>query len=148
MVLAEWCGLAGAGPAAPQMVESAEAATEPLLATPPRAAAQSEDAGPGRTNEQARSNESSQGEQENRDGGPVDSNGEARPAKLRPPLPRPEGTVNCPRCTSVDTKFCYYNNYNVKQPRYFCKVSRGNPLVCRNILMQDSRTTSAWSLCG
>jgi hypothetical protein len=22
----------------------------------------------------------------------------------------------------MDTKFCYYNNYNVKQPRYFCKV--------------------------
>lgn len=28
----------------------------------------------------------------------------------------------CPRCESEDTKFCYYNNYNVKQPRYFCKV--------------------------
>lgn len=37
-------------------------------------------------------------------------------------LPRPEGTARCPRCDSEDTKFCYYNNYNVKQPRYFCKV--------------------------
>lgn len=37
-------------------------------------------------------------------------------------LPRPEGTACCPRCASEDTKFCYYNNYNVKQPRYFCKV--------------------------
>lgn len=37
-------------------------------------------------------------------------------------LPRPEGCTPCPRCDSTDTKFCYYNNYNVKQPRYFCKV--------------------------
>lgn len=37
-------------------------------------------------------------------------------------LPRPEAVPNCPRCCSFETKFCYYNNYNVKQPRYFCKV--------------------------
>lgn len=37
-------------------------------------------------------------------------------------LPRPECGVACPRCGSGDTKFCYYNNYNVKQPRYLCKV--------------------------
>jgi hypothetical protein len=29
--------------------------------------------------------------------------------------------VACPRCLSQDTKFCYYNNYNVNQPRHFCK---------------------------
>eukprot|EP00884_Botryococcus_braunii_P009722 jgi/Botrbrau1/18751/Bobra.0386s0074.1 len=40
----------------------------------------------------------------------------------RPKLPRPDGVPNCPRCCSYDTKFCYYNNYNVKQPRYFCKA--------------------------
>ncbi|KAF6253008.1 Dof domain, zinc finger-domain-containing protein, partial [Scenedesmus sp. NREL 46B-D3] len=27
----------------------------------------------------------------------------------------------CPRCSSKNTKFCYYNNYNVKQPRYYCR---------------------------
>lgn len=27
----------------------------------------------------------------------------------------------CPRCKSVETKFCYFNNYNVNQPRHFCK---------------------------
>lgn len=27
----------------------------------------------------------------------------------------------CPRCNSEDTKFCYYNNYNVNQPRHFCR---------------------------
>lgn len=43
----------------------------------------------------------------------------------KPKLPRPIGTINCPRCNSVDTKFCYYNNYNINQPRYFCKVSTG-----------------------
>ncbi|QDZ19823.1 Dof-type domain-containing protein [Chloropicon primus] len=39
----------------------------------------------------------------------------------KPKLPRPSGIVECPRCHSMDTKFCYYNNYNIKQPRYFCK---------------------------
>ena len=47
--------------------------------------------------------------------------GKAKEEK-RPKLPRPEGTCPCPRCASEDTKFCYYNNYNMKQPRYFCKV--------------------------
>ena len=42
-------------------------------------------------------------------------------ANGKPKLPRPEGTVACPRCASEETKFCYYNNYNVKQPRYFCR---------------------------
>lgn len=114
------------------MAESAEAATEPSLATPPRSAPQPEDAGPGRTNDQDRSNGSSQGEPETRGGDPADSNGDGRAAKPRPAMPRPEGTVNCPRCTSVDTKFCYYNNYNVKQPRYFCKVRLvSRPLLSR-----------------
>ncbi|PKA59820.1 Dof zinc finger protein DOF5.4 [Apostasia shenzhenica] len=36
-----------------------------------------------------------------------------------PPLP-----VKCPRCDSVNTKFCYYNNYNLSQPRHFCKSCR------------------------
>ncbi|KAG6390483.1 hypothetical protein SASPL_148218 [Salvia splendens] len=31
---------------------------------------------------------------------------------------------NCPRCTSANTKFCYYNNYSLSQPRYFCKACR------------------------
>ncbi|KAF3624283.1 Dof zinc finger protein DOF3.6 [Capsicum annuum] len=32
--------------------------------------------------------------------------------------------VNCPRCNSTNTKFCYYNNYSLSQPRYFCKTCR------------------------
>ncbi|KAL1223874.1 Dof zinc finger protein DOF2.1 [Cardamine amara subsp. amara] len=31
---------------------------------------------------------------------------------------------NCPRCESPNTKFCYYNNYSLSQPRYFCKSCR------------------------
>ncbi|XP_043717300.1 dof zinc finger protein DOF3.5 [Telopea speciosissima] len=31
---------------------------------------------------------------------------------------------NCPRCDSSNTKFCYYNNYSLTQPRYFCKNCR------------------------
>lgn len=33
-------------------------------------------------------------------------------------------TLKCPRCESLNTKFCYYNNYNLSQPRYFCKSCR------------------------
>ncbi|GAV58076.1 zf-Dof domain-containing protein [Cephalotus follicularis] len=36
-------------------------------------------------------------------------------------LKRPEKILPCPGCNSMDTKFCYYNNYNVNQPRHFCK---------------------------
>lgn len=41
--------------------------------------------------------------------------------KLRPP---PEHAPKCPRCDSENTKFCYYNNYSLSQPRYFCKSCR------------------------
>ncbi|CAH8368555.1 unnamed protein product [Eruca vesicaria subsp. sativa] len=37
---------------------------------------------------------------------------------------RPNEKVNCPRCNSTNTKFCYYNNYSLTQPRYFCKGCR------------------------
>ncbi|KAJ4912778.1 Dof zinc finger protein DOF4.4 [Raphanus sativus] len=30
----------------------------------------------------------------------------------------------CPRCSSDNTKFCYYNNYSVSQPRYNCRNCR------------------------
>ncbi|XP_039036634.1 dof zinc finger protein DOF3.7-like isoform X2 [Hibiscus syriacus] len=36
----------------------------------------------------------------------------------------PPEQLNCPRCNSTNTKFCYYNNYSLTQPRYFCKTCR------------------------
>ncbi|XP_010924920.1 dof zinc finger protein DOF3.1 [Elaeis guineensis] len=42
----------------------------------------------------------------------------------KPPLPEPEQHLKCPRCDSTNTKFCYYNNYNLSQPRHFCKDCR------------------------
>ncbi|XP_027338152.1 cyclic dof factor 4-like [Abrus precatorius] len=33
-----------------------------------------------------------------------------------------EKRIACPRCKSMETKFCYFNNYNVNQPRHFCKT--------------------------
>ena len=30
----------------------------------------------------------------------------------------------CPRCGSRETKFCYFNNYNVRQPRHLCRACR------------------------
>ncbi|KAI4322220.1 hypothetical protein L6164_021932 [Bauhinia variegata] len=40
------------------------------------------------------------------------------------PRPQPEQALKCPRCDSTNTKFCYYNNYSLSQPRYFCKSCR------------------------
>ncbi|KAK8479851.1 hypothetical protein V6N11_047782 [Hibiscus sabdariffa] len=36
-------------------------------------------------------------------------------------IKRPDKVIPCPRCKSMETKFCYFNNYNVNQPRHFCK---------------------------
>ncbi|GMN57222.1 hypothetical protein TIFTF001_026331 [Ficus carica] len=44
----------------------------------------------------------------------------ARMAKL----PQPETALKCPRCDSSNTKFCYFNNYSLSQPRHFCKTCR------------------------
>ncbi|CAN6292644.1 unnamed protein product [Urochloa humidicola] len=43
--------------------------------------------------------------------------GQAQAAAEQTPL-------RCPRCNSSNTKFCYYNNYNLTQPRHFCKTCR------------------------
>ncbi|KAK7302746.1 hypothetical protein RJT34_13642 [Clitoria ternatea] len=32
--------------------------------------------------------------------------------------------LKCPRCDSINTKFCYYNNYNKSQPRHFCRACK------------------------
>ncbi|XP_042068256.1 dof zinc finger protein DOF2.1-like [Salvia splendens] len=45
-----------------------------------------------------------------------DGNKKARPADMQ--------ALKCPRCDSANTKFCYYNNYSLSQPRYFCKSCR------------------------
>ncbi|CAL9761064.1 unnamed protein product [Musa acuminata subsp. burmannicoides] len=37
---------------------------------------------------------------------------------------QPQQNLRCPRCDSTNTKFCYYNNYNLTQPRHFCKTCR------------------------
>ncbi|KAG6663703.1 dof zinc finger protein DOF3.7-like [Carya illinoinensis] len=36
----------------------------------------------------------------------------------------PQEHLNCPRCNSTNTKFCYYNNYSLTQPRYLCKTCK------------------------
>ncbi|XP_010232130.1 dof zinc finger protein DOF1.5 [Brachypodium distachyon] len=43
-----------------------------------------------------------------------------------PPLQAPAGgePLPCPRCGSRETKFCYFNNYNVRQPRHLCRACR------------------------
>ncbi|KAL2511233.1 Dof zinc finger protein DOF3.7 [Abeliophyllum distichum] len=45
-------------------------------------------------------------------------------SKERKVRPQKDHAINCPRCHSTSTKFCYYNNYSLTQPRYFCKTCR------------------------
>nr|GMD91464.1 pollen-specific leucine-rich repeat extensin-like protein 3 [Ipomoea batatas] len=53
--------------------------------------------------------------------------GERRPGRMTTGTAQkstePEN-LPCPRCDSTNTKFCYYNNYNLSQPRHFCKSCR------------------------
>ncbi|KAE8673527.1 Dof zinc finger protein DOF1.7 [Hibiscus syriacus] len=44
--------------------------------------------------------------------------------------------LKCPRCDSLNTKFCYYNNYNLSQPRHFCKG-------CRRYWTKDATAAAA-----
>ncbi|KAL6177964.1 hypothetical protein ACLB2K_049485 [Fragaria x ananassa] len=44
--------------------------------------------------------------------------------RLRPHHNHNHQALKCPRCDSLNTKFCYYNNYNLSQPRHFCKSCR------------------------
>ncbi|GAV77351.1 zf-Dof domain-containing protein [Cephalotus follicularis] len=44
--------------------------------------------------------------------------------RLRPHQHQNHQALKCPRCDSLNTKFCYYNNYNLSQPRHFCKSCR------------------------
>ena len=55
--------------------------------------------------------------------------------------PTEPGSCACPRCDSEETKFCYFNNYNRSQPRYFCKVRDGHRPVGRT--SQDTRAARA-----
>jgi len=53
------------------------------------------------------------------------SNSKPTPSMLeRKARPQKDQALNCPRCNSTNTKFCYYNNYSLSQPRYFCKTCR------------------------
>ncbi|RCV14893.1 hypothetical protein SEVIR_3G015900v4 [Setaria viridis] len=38
--------------------------------------------------------------------------------------PSRQQQLECPRCQSTNTKFCYYNNYSTAQPRHFCRACR------------------------
>ncbi|XP_058091819.1 dof zinc finger protein DOF5.6-like [Magnolia sinica] len=48
----------------------------------------------------------------------------SKPVLERRLRPQPDQALKCPRCDSTHTKFCYYNNYSLSQPRYFCKTCR------------------------
>ncbi|XP_057778599.1 dof zinc finger protein DOF3.7-like isoform X2 [Salvia miltiorrhiza] len=48
----------------------------------------------------------------------------SKPSTERKVRPQKDQAINCPRCHSTNTKFCYYNNYSLTQPRYFCKTCR------------------------
>jgi len=49
---------------------------------------------------------------------------EMQQGDAQPQVQAPQQPQKCPRCDSLNTKFCYYNNYSLSQPRYFCKTCR------------------------
>ncbi|KAM7275528.1 hypothetical protein ACFE04_017394 [Oxalis oulophora] len=56
---------------------------------------------------------------------PPTSSKEENNRKTRPPQQEQQQIlIKCPRCDSPNTKFCYYNNYSLTQPRHFCKTCR------------------------
>ncbi|KAK7412318.1 hypothetical protein VNO78_03771 [Psophocarpus tetragonolobus] len=46
------------------------------------------------------------------------------PMKKQQQQSQPSEPLKCPRCDSINTKFCYYNNYNKSQPRHFCRACK------------------------
>ena len=56
-------------------------------------------------------------------GGPAKPMSMAERARLAR-IPLPEPGLKCPRCDSTNTKFCYFNNYSLSQPRHFCRACR------------------------
>ncbi|KAJ1411590.1 Zinc finger, Dof-type [Sesbania bispinosa] len=67
-------------------------------------------------------------------------------------LKKPDKVLPCPRCNSLETKFCYFNNYNVNQPRHFCKncqrywtaggTIRNVPIGAASVIQTDSNPAS------
>jgi hypothetical protein len=54
-------------------------------------------------------------------GGGTEDEAAARGSKSPPAKKQP---LECPRCRSTNTKFCYYNNYSTAQPRHLCRACR------------------------
>ncbi|XP_042506670.1 dof zinc finger protein DOF5.7-like [Macadamia integrifolia] len=59
---------------------------------------------------------------DNSDDNQISGGGSRKTAAASVRLPEPP--LKCPRCDSPNTKFCYYNNYSLTQPRHFCKTCR------------------------
>ncbi|KAE9613542.1 hypothetical protein Lal_00016086 [Lupinus albus] len=55
--------------------------------------------------------------------GEIGGNRNQQPQSQHPPQPQQQHQ-QCPRCESLNTKFCYYNNYSLLQPRFFCKACK------------------------
>ncbi|KAJ8444692.1 hypothetical protein Cgig2_030366 [Carnegiea gigantea] len=55
---------------------------------------------------------------------PTNNNPRGQQMLERRARPQKDQNLYCPRCNSTNTKFCYYNNYSLTQPRYFCKTCR------------------------
>ncbi|XP_054776104.1 dof zinc finger protein DOF5.7-like [Prosopis cineraria] len=53
-----------------------------------------------------------------------ESQGSGGPKSTSAAAMQVEQGLKCPRCDSPNTKFCYYNNYSLTQPRHFCKTCR------------------------
>ncbi|KAF5748989.1 hypothetical protein HS088_TW04G00950 [Tripterygium wilfordii] len=92
-----------------------------------------EDGAPSVASDESRNPDTTSGTNENSKTSPVKESDTSKTSKTeeeqsetstsqeKTTLKKPDKILPCPRCNSMDTKFCYYNNYNVNQPRHFCK---------------------------
>ncbi|KAL8473621.1 hypothetical protein ACS0TY_029781 [Phlomoides rotata] len=64
------------------------------------------------------------GERNKFDGSPSHNSPSVSPSPPSAAASATPENLRCPRCDSSNTKFCYYNNYNLTQPRHFCKTCR------------------------
>ncbi|KAL2344067.1 hypothetical protein Fmac_005352 [Flemingia macrophylla] len=53
-----------------------------------------------------------------------EENRQVQRAAQQPPQQQQQQQQKCPRCDSMNTKFCYFNNYSLSQPRHFCKTCK------------------------
>ncbi|KGN64006.1 cyclic dof factor 3 [Cucumis sativus] len=106
----------------PALLSHAEHRKDAAIDEPEKPVDDSDDSGNIERGEEASVNPKTPSIDEETTTTPVDGEPESEKSNSEKTLKKPDKLLPCPRCKSMETKFCYYNNYNVNQPRHFCKA--------------------------